>query len=145
MQYTHSIDGDGSSALSRQHLQIQQDRATREKSFPPFVEKKEDGGGWSESHRRAVGSRMSGHPFCSIPGCLSQFTSQSPKAASATSLWPCLQRQLAQGLSYKCLCKTFADISAWKLVDLAQEQVTFHKLSTSSKICLNFHSLIPNP
>lgn len=38
----------------------------------------------------------------------------------------------------------FADAFASKLVDLAQEQVTFHTPSTSSKICLNFYSLVSN-
>lgn len=45
---------------------------------------------------------------------------------------------------HKHWCKAFADVSVYKQIDLAQGQVAFQKLSTSTKICVNFNSLIPN-
>lgn len=38
----------------------------------------------------------------------------------------------------------FADVSVYKQLDIVQGQVAFQKLSTSTKICLNFNSLMPN-
>lgn len=45
---------------------------------------------------------------------------------------------------HKHWCKAFSDVSVYKLLDLAQGWVAFQKLSTSTKICVNFNSLISN-
>lgn len=45
---------------------------------------------------------------------------------------------------HKHWCKAFADVSVYKQLDIVQGQVAFQKLSTSTKICLNFNSLMPN-
>jgi len=42
---------------------------------------------------------------------------------------------------HKHWCKAFADVSVYKQLGLAQGGAVFDKLSTSTKICVNFNSL----
>lgn len=87
---------DTSLGMSRQHPQAQQHRVARTEKLRSVVEEKEEGRRQCESRGGAAGSGMDeevrGHPYCPTPDYSPQFTSQSPKSSSATSLWSLPQR-----------------------------------------------------
>lgn len=128
------------SALSRQCPQAQRHCTTRVAKLPSIVEEEEEGGGQSESHRGAAGSRM--HEKLSYTRLLTFVHQSEPKGFKDYHFVVSLAEVVLIRAVHKQWCKAFADVPIYKQMDLAQGWVAFQKLSTGTKICVNFNSLI---
>lgn len=127
---------------------IRKHSGIRTEKLPSTVEEDEEASGQCEPCGRATGSGMDedvrGHMCCPASGYLTLVHQSEPKGFKYHWFVVLPEEVFLMRTVHKHCCKAFADVSVYKQMDLAQGQVAFQKLSTRTKICVNFNALIPN-